>query len=917
MAHCLLLAAASAAMLADLCWSAPLPLLRGEGTTYVLYHDAQAPPSVALAAAELRDYLYRAAKAKLALVQEPHDPMICLGDNAAAHAAGLSLKDIPLEGFRVVTKGANLYILGPDTNDGELTQSGGTSAGTRNGVYAFLEKFVGVRWLMPGEHGDYVPATTDVTLPDTDLTDAPFFLNRRVPYTQEGRPEVKRWWARQRLGWSLFLNHSHNWTAVPPAAFDQHPDWFAERGGVRVPPTGRYKLCVTNPGLVRAFADAAIRYFDEQPRATSFSLSPADSAGWCECAECTKLYEKDPNGHLSITPAILTFYDNVAKLVAAKYPQKLLAGYVYSDYVFPPRAPIKLEPNVFLVWAPSFDYGFTLFRPALRQQAKETGPWPVIVAVEAPTQQLDVDAVQLEEGEVATQFHGQAASVRLVPAKFGSLFFPGDDTRFALEIENYADQPRHFDFAWRCRSLSAPARDCSAGTGDAEVAARASRTVPILPHGADRLGAYDLEVVVRGDEEQEYRPDGRFGRIQRPPDAGYDRLGINIHVGTEESAQLVHLLGVGWARIDWNWSIFEQAGAGKIDFTSMESWFTPVEKLGIKALPVLTYPPEWAKTADGLFDRKAHSEYVRQVAARFKGRVHAYDLWNEPESMLATGAQQDFWVEVMKGGYEAIKSVDPTVTVVGPSVSVNSGGDSGWTEALVKPPRSIGRYLDAWDTHTYPAPRSRRPELRHQGVYSSVDGLAQSVPEIRPLVKGGQLWVTEYGFTTCNPNDPRTAESARNTPVLAPWEVTEEQQANYLVRQTLLQLAYGIDRAFLYHLGPDGEGGYVEEQFGIARRRGEVLSPKVSFMQLAALTRFLQGAEITGVELPDPNIRVVSLERPEGPAKIAWAAEGEAELAVNLGPRGRLQDPFGNAQPRPAGKSIRLTEAPCYIVEVR
>jgi hypothetical protein len=547
-------------------------------------------------------------------------------------------------------------------------------------------------------------------------------------------------------------------------------------------------------------------------------------------------------------------------------------------------------------------------------QAKETGPWPVMVLVEATTQQLDMDAVQLEEGEVATQFQGPATSVRLVPARFGSLFFPADEVRFALEIENYADQPRRFHFTWRCRSLPAAAKDCSAGTGDEAVPAQASRTVPIRPRGADRLGVYDLEVVVRGGDGQEHRPDGRFGRILPPLESGYDRVGVNIHVGTDEAAQLVRLLGLGWVRLDWNWSIFEQSGPGKIDFTSMESWFTPVEKLGIKALPVLTCAPEWAKTADGLLDRSAHAAYVRQVASRFKGRIDAYDLWNEPESMMTTDAQRDFWVEVMKGGYEAIRSVDPTVSVVGPSVSVNSGGDSGWTDALLKPPRSIGQYLDAWDSHTYPAPRNRRPELSHQRVHSSVDRLAQSVPEIRKLVKGGQLWVTEYGFSTCDPDDPRTLESAENTPVLAPWDVDEEQQANYLVRHTLLQLAYGIDKVFLYQLGPDGEGGYIEEQMGIARRREGVISPKISFVQLTALIRFLSGAEITGVEIPDPNIRVVTVNRPDGPARIAWAVEGEADFPVSFGPRGRLEDPFGNTQPRSGGKAIRLTEAPCYLV---
>lgn len=347
----------------------PVELVRNQGSEHVIYHDGDAPLSIVMAASELQDYVHKVCGAKLAIVQRPGDPMICLGENAASRAAGLSSETIPREGFRIVTRGSNIFILGRDTEDGERTPEGGTSTGTRNGTYEFIERFLGVRWLMPGEHGDYVPKSPNITIPETDVTDAPFFLNRRVPYTQERRREVKRWWARQRLGWSLYLTHGHNWRRTIPAShFDEHPEWFPERGGVRVPPTGRYKLCTTNSGLVRAYADATIAYFDRNPNATCYSLSPSDSAGYCECEQCSKLYETDPNGDRSVTPAILTFYNGVAKLVAEKYPEKLLAGYVYAAYVFPPKTPIPLEPNVFLVWAPSFDYGFTLFRPDLRKQ---------------------------------------------------------------------------------------------------------------------------------------------------------------------------------------------------------------------------------------------------------------------------------------------------------------------------------------------------------------------------------------------------------------------------------------------------------------------------------------------------------------------------------------------------------------------
>ena len=154
--------------------AAPLNLAANGTTDYVIYHEANAPSSVAMAATDLQDYLARVSGAKAAIVTEPKEPMICLGDNAASRQAGLPVADMPLEGFRIVTRGRNLYILGPDTADGQQTAGGGTSTGTRNGVYAFLEQFLGVRWLIPGEHGDYVPKAQAVSVPETDLTDAPF-----------------------------------------------------------------------------------------------------------------------------------------------------------------------------------------------------------------------------------------------------------------------------------------------------------------------------------------------------------------------------------------------------------------------------------------------------------------------------------------------------------------------------------------------------------------------------------------------------------------------------------------------------------------------------------------------------------------------------------------------------------------------
>ena len=225
---------------------APITVVQDGASDFVIYHAADAPPSVVAAAQDLQKYIAEASGAELPITTEGAEPAIVLGT-----AASIDVADVPLEGFRIVTVEGNVAIAGPDTAEGEYTLQGGTSSGTRNGVSRFLEEFVNVRWLMPTDVGDDVPEMRTITVPDTDMTDAPFFLNRRVPYTQQGTAQVIEWWARQKLGYSLYLTHGHNFRrTIPEEAFDEHPDWFPMFNGKRVPPTGRYKLCLSNPGPV-------------------------------------------------------------------------------------------------------------------------------------------------------------------------------------------------------------------------------------------------------------------------------------------------------------------------------------------------------------------------------------------------------------------------------------------------------------------------------------------------------------------------------------------------------------------------------------------------------------------------------------------------------------------------------------------
>lgn len=340
---------------------------------FSVVHAEDAPNSVRIAAKELQHYVEKSTGAKLPIVvgrASALQPFIALGDTQMTGAESIYGRDLPVEGFQLVTRGGNFFIVGPDTREDEKTPEGGTSSGTLNGVYTFLEDYLGIRWLLPGSLGEDVPKRESIVLSEIDRIEKPFFLNRRMPGIQNEQPAVKEWSARHKLGFSLMLEHSHNWQRVVPSAMQEmHPDWFPELAGKRPLVAGdRYKLETTNPELIQHYAQTAIRAFRQNPKLSVFSLSPTDSAGWSTSPESMKHYERNPHGKLSVTPLILKFYNDVAKIVGKEFPDRKLAGYIYADYLYPPSNGVpQLETNLFIVVAPSMSYGYQLYRNGVKE----------------------------------------------------------------------------------------------------------------------------------------------------------------------------------------------------------------------------------------------------------------------------------------------------------------------------------------------------------------------------------------------------------------------------------------------------------------------------------------------------------------------------------------------------------------------
>jgi hypothetical protein len=359
----------------------PTALVEKGASPYSIYHDPAAPASVKLAAEEIQRVIELSTGVKLPVVAQPATPMICLGDNAASRRAGLSADALPDEGYRLVTRGTDLYILGKDWPDADKKWDRCDSTGTLFGAYDFLERVVGVRWLMPGPLGEDVPRHDGrLALPALDVADAPAAPVRDLNCSPRRDPDVRVWQRRMRLGRSIAPSWGHNFALHPPTpVLLAHPEYMPlQADGAREKPIGNrawgsyeHKFCLSNPGMVQAFADSLIASLEKNPRRFGESMAPADGGLWCVCPECRKLTLTDATGAWgdfppygrSVTPLVLGFYNGVGRAVAAKCPGRWVGGLAYHDYLYPPYEAVRVEPNVFIAIAVNSGYGYKFYKP--------------------------------------------------------------------------------------------------------------------------------------------------------------------------------------------------------------------------------------------------------------------------------------------------------------------------------------------------------------------------------------------------------------------------------------------------------------------------------------------------------------------------------------------------------------------------
>jgi hypothetical protein len=340
--------------------------------------------------------------------------------------------------------------------------------------------------------------------------------------------------------------------------------------------------------------------------------------------------------------------------------------------------------------------------------------------------------------------------------------------------------------------------------------------------------------------------------------------GVQAHllwgnVGDAEMDRQLNLAkeaGAGLIRVDLGWTTLEEEGKGRYSgwyLRKIDRLVAAAEARGLRLLLTVIYSPCWASTAPaslkqdcspGWWDRGVatyaprdpgdYADAMAFLAARYRGRVAGWEVWNEPNL-------KDFWrsaepvrdyVALVRAAYPRIKEADPSALVVAGSLA-----DAAYAYADELYRAGMKGSFDALSIHPYSGDNSPLDPLSSAYAHAS---FISGVPAVRDvMLKHGDdrpLWLTEFGYNT---SAIRRAEPWRNG-------VDPETQARYLEQAyTKMRDWDYVPVGVWYNLKDRGtDPANPHHHYGLVRTDD---SPKPAYH---AYKRVLSGSADLGVAVP-------------------------------------------------------------------
>jgi hypothetical protein len=304
--------------------------------------------------------------------------------------------------------------------------------------------------------------------------------------------------------------------------------------------------------------------------------------------------------------------------------------------------------------------------------------------------------------------------------------------------------------------------------------------------------------------------------------------------------------GVSWPQLE--------AEPGKWNFRLLDDYAQIAAERHVDILLTLGLTPGWASARPD--EPSAYSngnaaeprriadweEYVRFVATRYRGRIHEYEIWNEPNVKGTFTGSAETMAELARAAYRVLKSVDPSIIVVSPAATAQQG--VGWLDEFLR--HGGCESVDVIGYHLYVTPQP--PEAMLTLVRAVRKVLQRRGCDNKPL------WSTESGWA-----EPKRFSS-------------DEDAAAYLMRTYLLNWLLGVQRCYWYAW--DNRNWSTLD---LTARSGEMTGAGAAY---GVVRQWMLGAALHGCDRSTSGLWTCQLDRENTITMVLWSENGTQSFAI-------------------------------------
>jgi hypothetical protein len=316
--------------------------------------------------------------------------------------------------------------------------------------------------------------------------------------------------------------------------------------------------------------------------------------------------------------------------------------------------------------------------------------------------------------------------------------------------------------------------------------------------------------------------------------------GVQAHAFNDLSKVVdsINDLGFSWLKQQLRWEHTE-GQKGEYGWSGLDRIVDACNAGGVNVMFSVVAAPSWSrggKSGIGPPDNyQDFYDFMGALAAHYKGRVHAYEIWNEQnlkrEWEGAPLSAADY-VRLLKGAYQAIKAADPNAIVVSGAPTPTGINDGSWAiddRTYLQQMYNAGLkyYCDAVGAH--PSGYANPPDVYYAGGdYDPGRGFddhasfffRNTMEDYYQIMAangdgGKRIWATEFGWPT---TDGMGVGPSPGYEFSA--DIDQQQQADYVVRAYTWSRDWGhAGVMFLWNLnfwpttGPENEMA----KYGIVR----------------------------------------------------------------------------------------------------